>query len=33
MNYRKAEILKMLQRELPELRIQEVVLGLSRNRG
>ena len=33
MNYRKAELLKTVQRELPELRIQEVTLGLSRNRG
>jgi hypothetical protein len=30
MNYRKAEVLKSLQRELPELGIQELALGLSR---
>jgi len=30
MNYRKAEVLKSLQRELPELGIQELSLGLSR---
>ena len=33
MNYRKAEVLKAIQRELPELGIQELAFGLSRNRG